>query len=135
MLVRATLGKELIGNVFATSWEFEGRMVCWITQLCVKEKWRRRGAATQVSSHVLWIKTCRQLTLSHPSFLSVPMSLLTVRQLKPLVSYKFLEGLGGLKNVIYISTSPSFDSIIVLASLFFESRWLLRVAEICRTKC
>jgi hypothetical protein len=50
MLVRATLGEDLIGNAFATSWEFDGRTVCWVTQLCVKEKWRRRGLATQVSS-------------------------------------------------------------------------------------
>lgn len=47
--VRWYEGEELIGHVFASRWNYEGREVCWITQLCVRKKYRRQSIATHVS--------------------------------------------------------------------------------------
>jgi hypothetical protein len=46
--VQARIGDELVGNVFATRWTYQGRNVCWITQLCVISKYRHQGLATKV---------------------------------------------------------------------------------------
>lgn len=49
--VRAMLGNELVGNVFATRYdsdESSTSKVCWITQLCVDPRYRRQGLATKV---------------------------------------------------------------------------------------
>jgi len=43
---RATCGGELAGHVFATRWNYEGREICWITQLCIDPKYRRHRLAT-----------------------------------------------------------------------------------------
>ena len=47
-LVRALNGNELAGYAFATRWEYEGRQICWITQLCVKPEYRGHRLATRV---------------------------------------------------------------------------------------
>ncbi|KAJ4305558.1 hypothetical protein N0V90_001089 [Kalmusia sp. IMI 367209] len=39
---------ELAGHAYATFWEHEGRRVGWITQLCVKAKYRKQGLATRM---------------------------------------------------------------------------------------
>ncbi|EUC41318.1 hypothetical protein COCMIDRAFT_106489 [Bipolaris oryzae ATCC 44560] len=48
VLVRAMHGDELAGYTFATRWMYEGRRICWVTQLCVGSQWRRRGLATEL---------------------------------------------------------------------------------------
>jgi len=48
--VQARVNNELAGNVFATQWTYQGRNVCWITQLCVGSKYRHQGLATKVSN-------------------------------------------------------------------------------------
>lgn len=37
---------RLVGNVFACRWAYDGKTVCWITQLVVHEDYRERGLAT-----------------------------------------------------------------------------------------
>jgi GNAT superfamily N-acetyltransferase len=39
---------ELAGYAFATRWQYEGRTICWVTQLCVAPEYRREGLATKV---------------------------------------------------------------------------------------
>ena len=46
--VKAMMGETLVGHAFATRWEYEGRTVCWITQLVVATPHRSKGNATQV---------------------------------------------------------------------------------------
>jgi GNAT superfamily N-acetyltransferase len=46
--VRAMSGDVLAGNVFACRWVHDGRQVCWITQLVVKEDFRGEGIATSL---------------------------------------------------------------------------------------
>ena len=48
-LVRASVGREVFGHVFATRWLSGDKQICWITQLCVGKEWRRKGVATEVS--------------------------------------------------------------------------------------
>lgn len=48
-LVQAKDADILIGHVLATRWIFEGLEMCWITQLCVRERYRHQGLATKVS--------------------------------------------------------------------------------------
>ncbi|XP_014562796.1 hypothetical protein COCVIDRAFT_83701 [Bipolaris victoriae FI3] len=48
VLVRGMYGDELAGYAFVTRWMYEGRRVCWVTQLCVKVEYRRRGLATEL---------------------------------------------------------------------------------------
>jgi hypothetical protein len=43
--VRGLLDDELVGNVFATRWTFEGRKLLWIIQLCVSANHRNQGIA------------------------------------------------------------------------------------------
>ena len=43
--VCAFLDDELVGNVFATRWNFEAREWLWITQLCVSTNHRNQGIA------------------------------------------------------------------------------------------
>jgi len=37
---------RLVGHAFATTWDYEGGKVCWVTQLVVSSDHRRRGIAT-----------------------------------------------------------------------------------------
>ncbi|KAF2495638.1 hypothetical protein BU16DRAFT_572867 [Lophium mytilinum] len=46
--VRAKIGDELIGNVLACRWQYQGRSICWITQLVVSSTYRKRGVATRM---------------------------------------------------------------------------------------
>lgn len=46
--VRVRSGDTLIGNVCATRWTYEGKSMCWVTQLCVSLEFRRKGLATKV---------------------------------------------------------------------------------------
>jgi ribosomal protein S18 acetylase RimI-like enzyme len=51
--VRAMVGNELVGNVFATRYDIVSdgpstSKACWITQLCVDPRYRRQGLATKV---------------------------------------------------------------------------------------
>jgi hypothetical protein len=48
--VKVMDGSTLAGNVFATRWVYEGRNMCWITQLVVSGSYRKHGLATQVCS-------------------------------------------------------------------------------------
>lgn len=48
VLVRGMVGYELAGYAFATRWTYEGRQICWVTQLCVKHEYRGKRLATQV---------------------------------------------------------------------------------------
>ena len=43
--VRVTRDGELVGNVFGTRWIFRGKMIMWVTQLCVKSGYRCQGIA------------------------------------------------------------------------------------------
>jgi hypothetical protein len=43
--VRVLVEGTLAGNVFATRWTYEGRKMCWITQLCVSSEYRNKGLA------------------------------------------------------------------------------------------
>jgi predicted N-acetyltransferase YhbS len=51
VLVRALVGGDVVGHVFASKWEVKGKggRVCWVSQLCVRREWRERGFATAVS--------------------------------------------------------------------------------------
>lgn len=46
--VRAMHENELVGNVFATRWEYGVRKICWVTQLCVRKDFRHQGLATRL---------------------------------------------------------------------------------------
>ena len=46
-------GDELAGYAFATRWMYEVRGICWVTQLCVRVEYRRKGLATEVCGLVL----------------------------------------------------------------------------------
>jgi hypothetical protein len=48
LLVRALANSKLVGHACATRWNFEGRQICWVAQLCVDPGFRMRGVATQV---------------------------------------------------------------------------------------
>ena len=39
---------KLAGYALAARWPYVGQTICWITQLCVDPKYRRRGLATKV---------------------------------------------------------------------------------------
>lgn len=41
-----TIDGKLVGNAFACRWEFNGKSVCWITQLVVDRDYRERGVAS-----------------------------------------------------------------------------------------
>lgn len=45
--VQARVNDELAGNIFALRWIYEGRNICWITQLCVSFKYRHQKLATK----------------------------------------------------------------------------------------
>ena len=55
--VQARINDELAGNVFATRWTFEGRNICWITQLCVGSKYRHERLATNVSRCTMFLRS------------------------------------------------------------------------------
>jgi hypothetical protein len=46
--IQVRVNDDMVGNVFATRWSYEGRKVCWVTQLCVDLKYRHQGLATKV---------------------------------------------------------------------------------------
>jgi hypothetical protein len=46
--IQVRVNDDMVGNVFATRWSYEGRRVCWVTQLCVDSKYRHQGLATKV---------------------------------------------------------------------------------------
>ncbi|KAH7561581.1 hypothetical protein BM1_02685 [Bipolaris maydis] len=48
VLVRSIDGDKLAGYAFATRWMYEGRQICWVTQLCVSHEYRGRKLATQI---------------------------------------------------------------------------------------
>jgi hypothetical protein len=50
VLVRAMVDGNLAGYAFATRWEYQGRKICWITQLCVGHDFRGQKLATKVYS-------------------------------------------------------------------------------------
>lgn len=54
--IRLRINGQLVGNVFACTWDYMGRKVCWVTQLVVDTSYRSRGIATQML-----------LSLYHPS--------------------------------------------------------------------
>ena len=48
VLVRAVAKEKLVGYAFATRWSYEGRQMCWVTQLCVDPEFRGQKLATKV---------------------------------------------------------------------------------------
>jgi hypothetical protein len=48
VLVRALAEDKLAGYAFATRWNYEGRQMCWVTQLCVDPEFRGMKLATKV---------------------------------------------------------------------------------------
>lgn len=48
VLVRAMVEGHLAGYAFATRWVYQGRKICWITQLCVGRDFRGQKLATKV---------------------------------------------------------------------------------------
>ena len=51
--VRVKHNSEVVGHALAGRWTAEdGRMVCWVTQLVVKEGYRERGLATGLLRHL-----------------------------------------------------------------------------------
>lgn len=51
--VMATVEGVLAGNAFACRWEYEGRQVCWITQLVVHSDYRERRLASLLLSNLI----------------------------------------------------------------------------------
>lgn len=47
-LIRGLAGDKLAGYAFATRWDYEGRQICWVTQLCVSPEHRGKKLATKV---------------------------------------------------------------------------------------
>lgn len=50
--VRAVVKGKLVGNVFSCRWKYEGRDICWITQLVVDSEFRRCGLATKLLGYL-----------------------------------------------------------------------------------
>jgi hypothetical protein len=48
VLVRAIAKNKLAGYAFATRWNYQGRKMCWVTQLCVDPEFRGMKLATNV---------------------------------------------------------------------------------------
>lgn len=48
VMVRCLHDGVLVGHAFATRWVVDGKSACWVTQLCVRAQYRRRGVATTV---------------------------------------------------------------------------------------
>lgn len=44
--VRVAMDGSLAANAFACRWPYNGKTVCWVTQLVVHQKYRERGLAT-----------------------------------------------------------------------------------------
>lgn len=44
--VRVIADGKFAGNAFACRWSYDGKTVCWVTQLVVDQKYRERGLAT-----------------------------------------------------------------------------------------
>ncbi|KAF3000233.1 hypothetical protein E8E13_007519 [Curvularia kusanoi] len=55
VLVRGLAGSTLAGYAFATRWDFQGRQICWVTQLCILRRLASDGKENAVfgilSSH------------------------------------------------------------------------------------
>lgn len=51
--VQVTVDGVLAGNVFACRWDYEGRQVCWITQLVVHGDYREQHIATTLLSALM----------------------------------------------------------------------------------
>lgn len=51
--VRATSNGQLIGNVFTSRWKWDGKTVCWVTQLVVHKNHRGKGIATMLLRHAM----------------------------------------------------------------------------------
>ncbi|KAF1956378.1 hypothetical protein CC80DRAFT_492613 [Byssothecium circinans] len=49
---RVTIGDRLAGNVFACRWTYNGRTVCWVTQLVVHHDFRERGIAVSLLNQI-----------------------------------------------------------------------------------
>ncbi|KAK4136080.1 hypothetical protein BT67DRAFT_440229 [Trichocladium antarcticum] len=45
---RVTVDGTLAGNAFACRWDYQGRQVCWVTQLVVHRDYRERRLATRL---------------------------------------------------------------------------------------
>lgn len=52
ILVRGLAGSSLAGYAFATRWEYQGRQICWVTQLCVAPEHRGQKLATEIMQHL-----------------------------------------------------------------------------------
>jgi hypothetical protein len=46
--VSVTVDGVLAGNAFGCRWDYQGRQVCWITQLVVHSEYRERRLATSL---------------------------------------------------------------------------------------
>lgn len=50
--VSAVVDGVFAGHAFACRWEYQGRQVCWITQLVVHQDYRERHLATRILTKV-----------------------------------------------------------------------------------
>jgi len=58
----------LVGHAFATTWDYNGGKVCWVTQLVVRSDYRQRGIATVLLGRLLrHDHTAFGLASSHPA--------------------------------------------------------------------
>lgn len=46
--IRLTIDGNLAGNVFGTRWMYQGRLMLWVTQLCVSISYRNQGVAKKL---------------------------------------------------------------------------------------
>lgn len=64
VLVRCMAGDELVGYAIATRWIYKGPQICWVTQLCVRPGYRRKGLATAVRASKCLFATTILLIMS-----------------------------------------------------------------------
>jgi GNAT superfamily N-acetyltransferase len=49
---RVTIDDRLAGNIFACRWNYDDRIVCWVTQLVVHHDFRERGIAFSLLNQI-----------------------------------------------------------------------------------
>ena len=50
--VKVVIDNQLTGNAFACRWKYNGKVICWVTQLVVDRNYRERGLATGLLSEL-----------------------------------------------------------------------------------
>jgi len=72
VLVKCMLEQNLIGHLFATTWNYDEDIILWITQLVVHTDHRKRGIATSMARMLKDHPDCAKATIvgiasSHPA--------------------------------------------------------------------